>query len=166
MILPLTKDSTTAGSASVLVSPMLSVSFSANISGGREPIEILWNFGDGNTSDQAKVDHVFSAGVYAVILQITDDNDTMVEHSIPIIAYDSPIIDNLSGYLSNTGQLDPLGKGVATFEFTATISGGEGPYTYAWRFGDNSSSNGDSLIIHEYARFGNYTVQVLSLIHI
>ncbi len=138
----------------------LSVSFSANISGGREPIEILWNFGDGNTSDQAKVDHVFSAGVYAVILQITDDNDTMVEHSIPIIAYDSPIIDNLSGYLSNTGQLDPLGKGVATFEFTATISGGEGPYTYAWRFGDNSSSSAQSPVIHEYASMGTYTVQV------
>jgi PKD repeat protein len=138
----------------------LSISFSADTSGGREPIEVLWNFGDGTTSDQAKVNHVFSAGVYTVILQVTDDNDTMVEHSVPIIASEPPVIDDLSGYLSNTGQLDPLGKGVATFEFTATISGGEEPYTYAWRFGDNTSSSAESPVIHEYARFGKFTVQV------
>jgi len=138
----------------------LSISFSADTSGGREPIEVLWNFGDGATSDQAKVNHVFSAGVYTVILQITDDNDTMVEHSVPIIASEPPVIDDLSGYLSNTGQLDPLGKGVATFEFTATISGGEGPYTYAWRFGDNTSSSAESPVLHEYASMDTYTVQV------
>jgi hypothetical protein len=43
--------------------------------------------------------------------------------------------------------------------FTASFSGGAGPYTYAWDFGDGSTGNGVSPS-HIYSASGDYTVKV------
>ncbi|MDE0707666.1 MAG: PKD domain-containing protein [Candidatus Poseidoniales archaeon] len=138
----------------------LDVAFFAEISGGKLPMVILWNFGDGTNSDLIRVNHTFSAGVYNIVLQVTDNGDEMQERNVQIVATDPPVITNLTGYFTHSGQLEPLSKGmVATFEFTGTASGGEGPYTFTWKFGDDTEEAG-SPILHEYARLGEYNIQL------
>ena len=138
----------------------LMVSFEADISGGNSPYEVQWNFGDGMTSTRASVSHSFDAGVYMVVLQVTDDDGVMLQESIPIIASGVPSTDELSGYFTDTGQLGPISKGmVATFEFTGVADGGEGPYTFDWEFGDGASGTGE-LILHEYAKYSEHTVRL------
>ena len=48
----------------------------------------------------------------------------------------------------------------AAVEFTASASGGEGPYSFSWTFGDKSGDNGTP-VLHEYANAGIYTVQLV-----
>ena len=138
----------------------LDVSFFADITGGESPFEILWNFGDGVNSDQGKVNHTFSAGVYEVVLQVADNDGDTLERSIQIVATEPPVIDNLTGYLVYSGQLEPITKGmVATIEFIGTASGGEGPYTFTWQFGDSTMDNG-SIVLHEYAKEGEFAIRL------
>ncbi|MEK7108464.1 MAG: PKD domain-containing protein [Patescibacteria group bacterium] len=50
------------------------------------PVFVLWNFGDGETSDQASVTHAFpGAGSYNVQLQITSQDGTVDEDQTTII---------------------------------------------------------------------------------
>ena len=139
----------------------LTVAFFANISGGKAPYATNWQFDDGTSSEQVRVNHTFTmAGEYTVVLQVTDNGADMLERSVNIVVTEPPVIPDLSGYISHTGQLDPVNKGmVASVEFTGTANGGEGPYTFTWMLGDDVERNG-SLILHEYARAGEYTVQL------
>ena len=139
----------------------LTVAFFANISGGKTPYAINWQFDDGTSSEQVRVNHTFTtAGEYTVVLQVTDNGADMLERSVNIVVTQPPVIPDLSGYISHTGQLDPVNKDmVASVEFTGTANGGEGPYTFTWMLGDDVERNG-SLILHEYARAGEYTVQL------
>ncbi|MEC9090473.1 MAG: PKD domain-containing protein, partial [Candidatus Thermoplasmatota archaeon] len=138
----------------------LMVSFVADMSGGNSPYEIQWNFGDGVTSTRTSETHTFDAGIYTVVLQVTDDDGVMLQESIPIIASGVPSTDELSGYFTDTGQLEPITKGmVATFEFTGVANGGQGPYTFDWEFGDGESGKGE-LILHEYAKYSEHTVRL------
>jgi len=138
----------------------LEVSFVAGITGGNSPYEILWNFGDGDSSTEEMVNHIFAAGVYTVVLQVTDDNGDIVQRSQPIVASEIPQTDEFSGYFTHSGQLEPMSKDMfATFQFTGIASGGEGPYTFTWHFGDDTMGE-ESTVIHEYARTGEYAVQL------
>ena len=47
----------------------------------------------------------------------------------------------------------------ASVEFTAYASGGVGPYSFSWTFGDKSGDNGTP-VLHEYADAGIYFVQL------
>ena len=138
----------------------LDVAFFAEISGGNSPMLIAWDFGDGTNSNQARVNHTFSTGIYIVILQVTDDAGEMQEDNVLIIAIEPPVIPNLSGYFSHSGQLDSMSEDmVATLEFIGTASGGEGPYTFTWKFGDDVEGTG-STVLHEYAELGEYTIHL------
>ena len=138
----------------------LDVAFFANITGGEEPITVLWNFNDGTSSNQDQINHTFSAGIYEVILQVTSNDGGVLERSVQIVATEPPVIANLTGYVVNSGQLEPLSEEmVASIEFIAVASGGEAPYTFTWQFGDNTSGNG-STPLHEYAQAGEYTIRM------
>ena len=141
----------------------LSVAFYANISQGRMPYEISWDFDDGTTAEGlVTINHTFyTEGVYNVVLQVTDSDGYILQRGIQIIATEPPVIDNLTGYISHSGQLEPINKDmVASVEFYGTASGGEGPYTFTWKFGDDTGGEG-STILHEYARTGEFTVELI-----
>ena len=138
----------------------LEVSFIAEISGGNSPYGILWNFGDGESSTEEMVNHIYAAGVYTVVLQVTDDNGDAVQRSLHIVVSEIPQTDELSGYFTHSGQLEPMSKDMfATFQFTGVATGGQGPYTFTWHLGDETMGEG-STVIHEYARIGEYSVQL------
>lgn len=53
------------------------IHFRGNVSGGEEPYNWSWDFGDGNTSFLQYPQHNYSAkGIYPVNLTVTDDNNT------------------------------------------------------------------------------------------
>ena len=141
----------------------LSVAFVANVSQGRTPYEISWDFDDGTFAENlTSINHTFyTAGVYNVLLQVTDRDGDMLERGIQIIATEPPVIGNLTGFISHSGQLDPVNKDmVASVEFYGSANGGEGPYTFTWKFGDDTGESG-ATILHEYATSGEYTVELI-----
>src|SRR5215208_5298388 len=46
----------------------------------------------------------------------------------------------------------------ATFSFAADASGGTGPYTVNWNFGDDSEESDEQTVSHTFNEAGNYTV--------
>ena len=137
----------------------LTVSLKANISGGQGAYQVSWEFGDGIASNDPKVNHTFAAGTYTVTLRVSDAS-TVVEDTQQIVVTAPPVIENLTGYFSHSGQLQPVTKGMfASVEFTAYASGGVGPYSFSWTFGDKSGDNGTP-VLHEYADAGTYLIQL------
>jgi PKD repeat protein len=139
------------------------VTFYANISQGRTPYQISWDFDDGTFAENlTSINHTFyTAGVYNVYLQVIDTNGDMLERGVQIIATEPQVIGNLTGFISHSGQLDPINKDmVASVEFYGSANGGEGPYTFTWKFGDDTGGSG-STILHEYAIAGEFTVELI-----
>ena len=50
------------------------------------PVILSWSFGDGETSDEARVEHVYpGAGTYEVLLQVTSQDGTVDEDSATVV---------------------------------------------------------------------------------
>src|ERR687892_312185 len=66
--------------------------FQANLTGGTEPYAISWNFGDGSEeSDEQTVLHTFEeAGIYNVVLTITDENGEEASDNLEISVEEAP----------------------------------------------------------------------------
>ena len=131
----------------------LSISFQADVSGGRSPYAYAWTFGDGATSTSTNPSHVFTAsGDYAVQLNVTDAFGTWVVSSLSVHVLD-PLA--LGPFVANvTTGVAPL-----AVRFNSSVTGGLSPYTYAWTFGDGGTSTLANPT-HVYAAAGTYTARV------
>jgi PKD repeat protein len=137
--------------------------FQANLTGGTEPYTYIWNFGDGSEeSDEQTVLHTFEeAGTYNVTLAATDTDNQNAFDSIEITVNEPPppttITEPLTvGIISNgTESVVP-----ATFEFQANLTGGTGPYTISWDFGDGSEESDEQTVLHTFEEAGTYNVVV------
>src|ERR671919_472051 len=133
--------------------------FQANLTGGTEPYTYLWDFGDGSEeSDEQTVLHTFEeAGIYNVVLTITDENGEEASDNLEITV-DEPsptIAEPLTvGIISNSTE----GVAPATFEFQANLTGGTEPYTYLWDFGDGSEESDEQTVLHTFEEAGIYNV--------
>src|SRR5215217_3542740 len=58
-----------------------------------------------------------------------------------------------SNYTADDDHVAP-----ATFSFAADASGGTGPYTVNWNFGDDSEESDEQTVSHTFNEAGNYTV--------
>src|ERR671919_1034814 len=133
--------------------------FQANITGGTEPYAISWNFGDGSEeSDEQTVLHTFEeAGIYNVVLTITDENGEEASDNLEITVNEpSPTIAEplTVGIISNSTE----GVAPATFEFQANLTGGTEPYTYLWDFDDGSEESDEQTVLHTFEEAGIYNV--------
>src|ERR671915_2157459 len=133
--------------------------FQANLTGGTEPYAISWNFGDGSEeSDEQTVLHTFEeAGIYNVVLTITDENGEEASDNLEITVNEpSPTIAEplTVGIISNGTE----GVAPATFEFQANLTGGTEPYTYLWDFGDGSEESDEQTVLHTFEEAGIYNV--------
>ncbi len=129
-----------------------SVNFTADTSGGASPYTYSWDFGDGSSSSDQNPSHSYTlSGNFTVILTVTDSLANEASASVNISAAES--IPPLEAFVSASPS---LGIAPLAVSFSGNASGGEGPYTYSWDFGDGSSSSLQNPS-HTYTQSGNFT---------
>ncbi|HPI91909.1 MAG TPA: PKD domain-containing protein [Deltaproteobacteria bacterium] len=113
-----------------------SVEFHGYVSGGAEPYEFLWNFGDAGPESSLKDPGtvIFDEdGVYEVVFQVIDANGVGLSDGVTIIV--SP---HVFDPLPLADIVSPAVNGVITqnaaVTFQGAVNGGEGPYGYRWNF--------------------------------
>lgn len=108
-----------------------------NTSTAATPMEYLWSFSDGTTSNAQNPTHVFSpAGIYSFSMAVITDQkciDTSLVNSVNSITVTPTPISDFE-YTSNAG----LCLNSNNFEFTSTTVF-QGSGTLAWSFGINAS---------------------------
>src|SRR5215207_2241861 len=142
-------------------------SFAADASGGTGPYTVNWNFGDDSEeSDEQSVVHTFTeAGNYTVTLTATDSTGETATDTLEITVEESseepatdeepPATESLAAEITSNAT---SGNAPATFSFDADASGGTGPYTVNWNFGDDSEESDEQSVVHTFTEAGNYTV--------
>lgn len=119
-------------------------SFSASTTAAKT---LSWNFGDGNTSGAVAPTHTYaSAGTYTVTLKVTSLYGCTVTTTTTTTVNDLPA----TMFTNTTACL-----GDAT-SFTNTTTVSSGTLSYAWDFGDGSTSTSTSPT-HTYGSAGTYT---------
>ncbi len=130
----------------------LTVQFSANATGGYPPYTFSWNFGDGATSSAQNPSHLFaSPGNYTTALTVVDSRQFNSTKKVLVTASQRPPLSATIGVTPTSG-VAPL-----NVQFSAIVSGGTPPYSYAWNFGDGGSSTVPAPI-HTYSAAGTYPV--------
>ena len=79
-----------------------------------------------------------------------------------IVTGDRPVAsppDNGSTSLSASAGPDQAGLEGADLSFTGAASGGTGPYSYSWTFGDGGNASGNP-VVHRYQDNGTFTVSL------
>ena len=119
-------------------------------------ITYAWSFGDGTTGTGARPTHTYgAAGVYTVVLTVTDDCATT--STCQTVAQ---ILDSSGNMPPSCNAGGPYSGGVGqpiTFNGTGSSDPDGMIVSYAWTFGDGSTGSGPQPT-HSYAAKGNYTV--------
>ena len=126
-----------------------SYSFLPEITWGTWPFEYLWDFGDGNTSNQQNPNHTYdSTGNKTVTLVVTDAETNQSQTYTTILV--NPQENNLKTLVQDTDDM-------YTKEFTAIQTNKNADTTYQWDFGDGNSSSQENPN-HTYTQPGTYEV--------
>ena len=138
----------------------LTLNFSSDgTGGGLPPYTYLWTFGDGSSSTLPAPEHTYAAsGTYPVWFYVTDATGRVASSGFSVDV--RPPALRVDATASRTGGAAPL-----TVSFTSSVvAGGAGaPYTYAWSFGDGSSSSLPDPTHTYYASSGRPFVAVLNV---
>jgi hypothetical protein len=127
------------------------VTFSGTLSGGFEPNKVAWTFGDGSNSSNLSQSHTYAAaGFFTATLKGTSLTGANSSASVSLQVNAAPAVAISSTTNATAGA--PVG-------LAATITGGTGPYTYAWTLGDSGTSAA-AFVSHTYANAGTYAVNV------
>lgn len=143
------------------------VTFTAAISSGALPIHYAWDFGDGSALVQGEgleaVAHAFPAAYTLETYTVTATAENAVssasaQAAVAVLPLPEPL-EPLGPITLSYAPLAPLAGEVVTF--TAALSSGSPPVTYAWDFGDSSdplSGEGLAVVTHTFSLPGAYTV--------
>ena len=128
----------------------LAVAFTASPGGGLAPYTYAWVFGDGTSSTLQSPSHTYNAaGNFSTTLVITDANGAKASPAAIALAVNGP--------LAATAKASPAtGDAPALTSLTGSAVGGKAPYTFAWTFGDGTTSTQQSPT-HTYTGAGSYT---------
>ncbi|MDE1880524.1 MAG: fibronectin type III domain-containing protein [Euryarchaeota archaeon] len=141
------------------------IQFTGTVSGGQSPYSWAWSFGDGGTGSGNPANHVYSApGTVTPLLTVTDSSGNTAttgqgcSFNVIGLSVSMSIFDLTTGRSVNCG--DSVNT-LDTLRFTAAVTGGTSPYTYAWSFGDGTTGSGNPAN-HVYTALGtvNPTVKV------
>lgn len=124
----------------------IAVVFSLTPSGGTAPYSFAWRFDDGSpTSFAQSPQHAFNvtgATVFTVGYWLNDSTGVGLSGSVPVTV--NPTLVNLIQPFTS-----PTDSGSPTV-FSSRYTGGTGPYTFAWSFGDGSAVSGYPSPTHVY----------------
>jgi PKD repeat protein len=130
------------------------IAFTATASGGTQPYTYSWTFGDSGTASGSSVTHSYqAAGSYTVVVTVTDAAGQTASSTQTVTVSNSPPPTLTASFTHNPPS--PLVGQQVTFSASAT--GGTGPYSFSWAFGDGSTGTGLSTA-HTYSSPGNFTV--------
>src|SRR5207253_2566445 len=125
-------------------------SFTATTTGGVGPDSFRWDFGDGGASTANPASHTYTtSGSFTVVVTVTDSNGAKAMSSQTITV--AAILGARFTYSPSSPQ---VGQQVT---LTGSVSGGTGPYTFSWAFGDGSTGSGQSTT-HTYSSPGIFTL--------
>jgi PKD repeat protein len=125
------------------------VVFTGAANGGIAPYSFAWTFGDGATSALQSPTHTFAgAGTYKPSLTVTDSTGASVTVAAGQVTVNGP--------LAAAASAAPIsGDAPVAVVFAGSASGGLGPFTYGWSFGDTTSAAGQNPT-HTYSAAGVY----------
>ena len=119
-----------------------------------------WDFGGGNTSTTQNPGFTFgSDGTFPVSLTATDNNGCTNTSTQNVTIYPNPTADFefiINGVSSNTGLTGGCIADAVSFANNTSINAPDNITTWAWDFGDGTTSNLQSPSGPNYATAGNY----------
>jgi PKD repeat protein len=142
------------GSSSFGATP-LRVGFSSHVRGGSPGYTFNWNFGDGSTSNDPSLNHVYTIpGNYDAVLTVSDSGGHVGTSTWAVVVVAGG--GNISVSLTSSSSSIELGQ---TISITANVSGGEGSYSPTWSIAPQGciQSSQTSLFCRPSAT-GNYSV--------
>ncbi len=121
----------------------------------RQKLSVMWDFGDGTTSDQAVVTKTYEkAGDYNVALTVKDNSGQECDTN----STSTKVSVNFPPTCSaGDAKQSCVGENVS---FDASASTASGPATYKWDFGDGSMGEGMQAS-HAYEQAGSYRVRLM-----
>jgi PKD repeat protein len=123
------------------------------LSPGAGSLTYNWSFGDGSYAASADAMHAYSTtGTFDVILNATDADHSTATAALTVTVNPDP---TLAVAATST---HPAVEASATF--FANVTGGTGPFSYVWLFGDGSAASDFPAPQHAFRATGTYTVQV------
>jgi hypothetical protein len=143
----------------------LGASFFPGILNGSPPqYSFNWSFGDGESvsylcptpcgPEQDGTFHTYvTPGVYSVVVSITYFNGAVVNDTFSILVNSNPAVQTLDATPNPAVLSQPV-------NFTALVTGGTAPFTYAWSFGDGGTGGNLSDITHIYTTDGPFQAVV------
>ena len=132
----------------------LTVNFAATVVGGDAPIQIAWNFGDGETAAAASAMHVYSTpGNYGATVTATDATGDVASATVLVsVGSDAKPVVTINA--NPTSGSAPL-----AVAFTSSAVGGDAPLTYAWDFGDGATATTQNAS-HTYMAQNSYAAKL------
>jgi cysteine-rich repeat protein len=128
------------------------VRFHANPSGGNGTFSYAWTFGDGGTSTEQDPTHAYQTpGTYPVKVTASSSGFSAT--------CDTSVTAFKTGLQVSCAASPKSGAPPLAVNFSASASGDNGEYTYAWSFGDGTFSREQSPT-HTYNSIDVFTAQV------
>jgi PKD repeat protein len=132
------------------------VAFTGAFTGPSGSHTFLWSFGDGTTSTLQNPAHTFAdGGVYTVTFTVTETGSGATDTASGSITVTDvgPVADASWPAGGDEGS-------ALAFSASPTDPGNDGPYTYAWDFGDGTTSTAPSPS-HTYTDDGSFTARLV-----
>ncbi len=122
----------------------------------KQPVSVSWAFGDDETASGSSANHSFGEpGTYTVTATATNRKGKSSDMSTAtVVVVNPPVPAQIVSIRASDNSPDTQ----TSVRFTATVNG-DAPLSYAWSFGDGSSSS-DASPTHTFAEPGTYTVQL------
>lgn len=127
---------------------------STSVAGSSAIASYFWDFDNGTGSALPSPLQTFSAaGTYEVILLVTDANGCQSDLEVPVT-----VLPGLSASATITPPM-ACGAGPLNVTLSGSVSGGTGPYSYSWDYGNGSGGSGQ-IANALYNGCGEYDVEL------